>query len=148
MDVGEFKIWRKRMSWSQAETALQLGLTEMEVIMLDQGETTDGKPVEINRLVELAMIALEEVVQSHLPHKSTPVPDMPTRSQKTQIIDTRRPAVTKCPDGVAKGAYDLQDWSTNRREKNTTENKKPRNNRVVSGLPCKRPFHAFSSSIY
>lgn len=124
MDVGEFKKWRKRMGWSQAETAVQLGLTEMEVIMLDQGETTDGKPVEVNRLVELAMIALEEVVETHNSDKSTP-------SEKQQIIDPRRPAVTKYPDGVAKGAYDLQDWATNRREKNSTENKQPRNNNAT-----------------
>ena len=124
MDVGEFRKWRKRMRWSQAETAVQLGLTEMEVIMLEQGETTDGKPVEVNRFVELAMIALEEVVQSHLPEKST-------HNQKHQIIDTHRPAVTKCPDGVAKGAYDLQDWAINRREKNSTENKQPIDNNAM-----------------
>jgi hypothetical protein len=121
MDVGEFKKWRKRMSWSQAEAAVQLGLTEMEVIMLDQGETTDGKPVEVNRLVELAMIALEEVEETRIPNKPSP-------SHKQQNVDARRPAPTKYPDGVARGANDLQDWSMNRRDKNSTWSNKPVDN--------------------
>jgi len=57
----EFRAWRRRMGWTQAEAARQLGISRRHVVSLEQGRHADGRAATIERYTELACAALERL---------------------------------------------------------------------------------------
>lgn len=60
MTPVEFKTWREAMGWTQKQAGIQLGLSTRNIIRIEQGVNSEGKPMSISRTVELATVALKQ----------------------------------------------------------------------------------------
>lgn len=58
MTPEEFKAWRESMGWTQKEAGRQLGLSTRNIIRIEQGVNSAGKPMDISRAIKLATHAL------------------------------------------------------------------------------------------
>jgi len=58
MTPDDFKAWREDMGWTQKEAGRQLGLSTRNIIRIEQGVNSAGKPMDISRTIQLATHAL------------------------------------------------------------------------------------------
>lgn len=61
----QFKKWRIRHGMSQASCAARLGISQSSIFVYEEGKRSDGRKVEIPKLVSWGMSAIDNKLEPY-----------------------------------------------------------------------------------